>query len=225
MSTGGAPPGWYHAEGDPPGTERYWNGTEWTEGPRPVQQTPPASSIPPIEPLSGEAPSAESPGSGSPTDMPILGGTDASTPTLPGATPDVPSTPGSSSDLPTMPGEATPPPTSMPVFGSTGASPAGGPPSFPGAPAGAMPGAAPGYGYAENSQATTGLVLSIVGLICCLTAPIGLYLGWAEKNAIDAGRRDPKNRGQAVAAMVIGILGCVILGLFLVLFMIGAVAA
>ncbi|MCC7365039.1 MAG: DUF805 domain-containing protein [Dehalococcoidia bacterium] len=27
------PPSWYHAEGDPDGTTRYWNGTEWVGGP------------------------------------------------------------------------------------------------------------------------------------------------------------------------------------------------
>ncbi len=26
--------GWYHAEGDPPGTQRYWTGAEWQGGPQ-----------------------------------------------------------------------------------------------------------------------------------------------------------------------------------------------
>lgn len=30
-------PGWYFAEGDPPGTKRYWDGNTWTEGPRMMQ--------------------------------------------------------------------------------------------------------------------------------------------------------------------------------------------
>lgn len=30
------PPGWYPAEGDPPGTQRYWDGTQWIGGPQPV---------------------------------------------------------------------------------------------------------------------------------------------------------------------------------------------
>ncbi|MGY9072096.1 MAG: RDD family protein [Acidimicrobiales bacterium] len=35
MSTSGqTPPGWYHAEGDPTGTERFWNGSEWQGEPR-----------------------------------------------------------------------------------------------------------------------------------------------------------------------------------------------
>lgn len=29
QTAGQAAPGWYFAEGDPPGTERYWNGTAW----------------------------------------------------------------------------------------------------------------------------------------------------------------------------------------------------
>lgn len=45
-----APPGWYHAEGDPDGTVRYWNGTTWTEGPVPAAlpetANPPATDEP-----------------------------------------------------------------------------------------------------------------------------------------------------------------------------------
>lgn len=67
-----------------------------------------------------------------------------------------------------------------------------------------MGGGYPGY-YSESSQATTALVLSISGLFCCITAPIGAWIAYREKEAIDAGRRDPKNRGQAVAALVIGL--------------------
>jgi hypothetical protein len=62
----------------------------------------------------------------------------------------------------------------------------------------------PGY-YSEASQATTALVLSICGLFCCITAPIGAWIAYREKEAIDAGLRDPRNRGQAVAALVIGL--------------------
>jgi hypothetical protein len=112
-----ATPGWYHAEGDPPNTERYWDGSAWTEGPRPVGGFPAAPPTPPLTPV----------------------GVDY-----------------------------------------------------------------PGY-YSESSQATTALVLSICGLFCCITAPIGAWIAYREKEAIDAGRRDPKNRGQAVAALVIGL--------------------
>lgn len=30
------PPGWYYAQGDPPGTQRYWDGTQWQGGPQAV---------------------------------------------------------------------------------------------------------------------------------------------------------------------------------------------
>ncbi len=30
------PPGWYYAQGDPPDTQRYWDGTQWQGGPQPV---------------------------------------------------------------------------------------------------------------------------------------------------------------------------------------------
>ena len=35
MSTG-PEPGWYHADGDPPGTQRYWDGMTWQGDPQPV---------------------------------------------------------------------------------------------------------------------------------------------------------------------------------------------
>ena len=34
MSDYSQPPGWYHAEGDPPGTQRYWDGSAWQGGPQ-----------------------------------------------------------------------------------------------------------------------------------------------------------------------------------------------
>lgn len=67
-------------------------------------------------------------------------------------------------------------------------------------------GGAYGGMYQEQSQATTAVVLSVLGLFCCITAPIGAYIGYREKEAIDAGRRDPANRGKAVAALVIGLI-------------------
>ncbi len=30
------PPGWYYAEGDPPGSQRYWDGVQWIGGPQRV---------------------------------------------------------------------------------------------------------------------------------------------------------------------------------------------
>lgn len=41
MSTGsGQPPGWYYAQGDPPGTQRYWDGAQWVGGPQPIGGAP-----------------------------------------------------------------------------------------------------------------------------------------------------------------------------------------
>ncbi len=31
------PAGWYHAQGDPPGTQRYWDGAQWVGGPQAAQ--------------------------------------------------------------------------------------------------------------------------------------------------------------------------------------------
>ena len=38
---GSTPPGWYHAPGDPEGTQRYWDGSQWTGEPQPVASAPP----------------------------------------------------------------------------------------------------------------------------------------------------------------------------------------
>lgn len=39
--------GWYYAQGDPPGTQRYWDGAQWIGGPKPVAPPAPTStSIP-----------------------------------------------------------------------------------------------------------------------------------------------------------------------------------
>ncbi len=35
-SGAGQPAGWYYAAGDPPGTQRYWDGTQWQGAPQPV---------------------------------------------------------------------------------------------------------------------------------------------------------------------------------------------
>lgn len=34
------PPGWYHAQGDPPGTTRWWDGAQWVGGPVAVAAPP-----------------------------------------------------------------------------------------------------------------------------------------------------------------------------------------
>lgn len=127
------PPGWYYAQGDPPGTHRYWDGYQWQGGPQSVQSKP-----------------------------------------------------------------------------GTGVPPAG---------YGMVP------GFAESSQATTALVLSILGIVCCgVLAPIGWYIGQQELNGIEAGRRDPTNRGTANAARVIGIIFTLVYGAAFVFYVLAAFA-
>ena len=41
--TENAPPGWYQSETDPPGTERYWDGSQWSAETRAVMAPPPAA--------------------------------------------------------------------------------------------------------------------------------------------------------------------------------------
>ena len=41
-SGGSVGAGWLHAEGDPPGTQRYWDGTAWLGEPQPAPQAAPA---------------------------------------------------------------------------------------------------------------------------------------------------------------------------------------
>jgi len=68
--------------------------------------------------------------------------------------------------------------------------------------------------YPEASQASTALVLSIIGLICCQVLGI---VAWVMANneleGIKAGRRNPANEGTASAARVIGIVCTVLLGI------------
>ena len=71
-NTGGTPAGWYHAPGDPDGTQRYWDGAQWVGEPQqnqqqqqPEQQQP--SSPPPAyqPPAQGQTPPASgAPGAG-----------------------------------------------------------------------------------------------------------------------------------------------------------------
>lgn len=82
--------------------------------------------------------------------------------------------------------------------------------------------------YPEPSQATTALVLGIVGIVLCgILAPFAWVVGSKEVKAIDAGRRDPSNRGVATAGKILGIVGTVVLavGMLVTLFvLLGLVA-
>lgn len=84
--------------------------------------------------------------------------------------------------------------------------------------------------YPEASQATTALVLSILGIVLCwVLPPVAWVIASSELKGIADGRRDPSGRGMANAAKVIGIVGTVLLivgvGLFLLLFIAGATSS
>jgi hypothetical protein len=71
--------------------------------------------------------------------------------------------------------------------------------------------------YPEQSQATTILVLGILGLILCqVLAPFAWVMGNKELAAIDSGLRSPENRSTANAGKILGIIGTVLLGLGLI---------
>lgn len=62
--------------------------------------------------------------------------------------------------------------------------------------------------FPESSQATSALIWSIVGLVCCgVAAIVGWVQAQGELQAISDGRRDPVNRGTASAARIISIIG------------------
>jgi hypothetical protein len=89
--------------------------------------------------------------------------------------------------------------------------------------------------YPEPSQATTililaivGLVLSLFGVLCCgLLSPLGSvfggvawYLGRKEMTAIQNGLRNPSQQSTAKAGMIMGIVATVLGILLFVLFLV-----
>lgn len=66
--------------------------------------------------------------------------------------------------------------------------------------------------YPEDSQATTVLILGILGLVLCqILGPFAWVMGNKELAGIDAGRRPPENRGTAQAGRILGIIATVLL--------------
>ncbi len=231
--TDSAAPGWYHAQGDPPGTERYWDGAAWTEGPRPVGGSMPdtssgfdtgttaaaATDMPSMDMPSTEMPTTDMPSMDMPsTEMPTTDMPSSDMPTMDTAGSFSTETPsGFGSPAPSGFGTETPGAMSTPPPGGFGA-PAQPPGAFPGAPMAAVG----GY-YTEESQATTALILSIVGVLCCGPLGIaGIVMGNNEKKAIDEGRRDPANRGKAQAAFIVGIIAVAFTVLGILLFVVSA---
>ena len=76
--------------------------------------------------------------------------------------------------------------------------------------------------YPERSQATTALVLGIVGIFFNVVAPFAWKFGHDELKAIDQGRRPPDGHGAATAGRILGIIGTVflILGVLVLLIVI-----
>lgn len=99
-------------------------------------------------------------------------------------------------------------------------------PSYPAAPQGYVPfGTAPA-GYPEQSKAGWALGLSILGFFCCaITAIVGLVMGRNEMKAIDEGRIDPRSRGVAQAAFIVGIVVVSLFAVFIGLAALGSVAS
>lgn len=63
-----------------------------------------------------------------------------------------------------------------------------------------------------SSRATTSLVLGIVGFLCCqLCSPFAWYMGAQELKAIKAGASSQASQGFAMAGMVLGIIGSVLM--------------
>lgn len=67
--------------------------------------------------------------------------------------------------------------------------------------------------FPEGSQATTALVLGVLGILFTIFAPLAWWMAQRELEAIDSGRRPPEHRGTANVAKVLGIIGTVLLGL------------
>lgn len=64
----------------------------------------------------------------------------------------------------------------------------------------------------DNKQALWALILGILGIVCCgLLAPVAWYMGRKEVQAVDAGLSSQENRGMAMAGMILGIVGSVLL--------------
>ena len=213
---GNATPGWYHAQGDPPGTERFWDGSAWTEGPRPVGGVPSAPPAAPATPPEAQPMgSASSFGDAAGTDAPLADMAGTEIPTFGAPSGDAPTADMPTADAPTFGGPASGGLAPSDNIASPGSPPPQAP-GFPGAPpTGAAYAGIPGAVFAEESKATLALVLSILGLFCFITAPFGIFIAYKEKVAIDEGRRDPSNRGQAIAAIVIGAV-MVVFGLFVI---------
>lgn len=68
--------------------------------------------------------------------------------------------------------------------------------------------------YPGNALAGWGLGLSITGLVCCLFGFLcipGAIMGWVHLQRIKRAERDPGSRGLALAAVIVGAIGTLVL--------------
>ena len=80
--------------------------------------------------------------------------------------------------------------------------------------------------YPEQSQATTALVLGIVGIVCCGFLGIAAWvMANNELEAIASGRRDPVNEGTAKTAKVVGMVATALIALPVLLFILAGVGS
>lgn len=101
-------------------------------------------------------------------------------------------------------------PQQNPYGQSNPTNPYGGAPGYP------QPGyPQPHYGMQQKEpQATTALVLGILGLVCCpFTGPFAWFVGQKSLNAIDASGGTLGGHGEAKAGQVLGIVGTIVLAL------------
>lgn len=74
----------------------------------------------------------------------------------------------------------------------------------------------PGGFGGTTGRATTALLLSILGLLCCpLTSPVAWVLGAQELGAIRRGESSPSNQAAAQVGLVLGVLGTALLAFFM----------
>jgi hypothetical protein len=73
-------------------------------------------------------------------------------------------------------------------------------------------GTPPAASSSKSSKAVWSLVLGILGIICCqILAPVAWVMGNQELKAIRAGAANPANQGMAMAGMIMGIVGTILL--------------
>lgn len=88
------------------------------------------------------------------------------------------------------------------------------------------PGTAPwGSPPPSHPQATTAMVLGILGLACfSFLGPFAIWLGLKSMREIDASGGQLGGRGQAQAGLILGILGTLVLCFFFVMLGVGVLA-